>query len=195
MCSCPPFKPSSSTHGSHQQMLDPEPFRHLVHATVKHDPDARVTWLPASKAPPHFVASDMSMHLARMVAIVSACKEAIWGAYDKLYGNGPRLPYFKNHDQPSIHTVREEFEHHWLNWECDMRSRIDMRSMIHTSFQWGCLPSPDEADSDRVRWLKDVERSETEKATSGLSTSQPVKRDVVRCVRGFVAWKFGGNVQ
>lgn len=120
MCSCSSFKPSSSTHGSHQQMLDPEPFRHLVHATVKHDPDAHVTWLPASEAPPHFVSSNMSMHLARMVAIVSACKEAIWGAYNKLYANDPRMPYLRSQrdfGKTSIHAVREEFEQHWLNWE------------------------------------------------------------------------------
>ena len=127
MCPCASFKPSSSKHGSHQQMLDPDPFRHLVHATVKHDPDADVTWLPASEAPPHFVASNMSMHLARMVAIVSACKEAIWAAYNKLYGNDPKLPYLKSRsddDEPDeatgkrrIRTVREQFEYHWLNWE------------------------------------------------------------------------------
>ena len=69
-----------------------------------------------------------------------------------------------------------------------------MQSKIHTSFQWDCSQSLDETDSDRVRWMKNVERSETEKATSGLPASQPAQRDVVRCVRGFVAWKFGGNV-
>jgi hypothetical protein len=121
MCSCASFRPSSSEHGSHQQMLDPEPFRHLVHATVKHGPDAHATWLPASEAPPHFVASNMSMHLARMVAIVSACKEAIWGAYNKLYGNDLRL--FRSRSDGAepckrrIRTTREDFELHWVNWE------------------------------------------------------------------------------
>ncbi|KAH9002924.1 hypothetical protein EDB86DRAFT_2893972 [Lactarius hatsudake] len=121
MCSCSSLRPSTSKHGSHQQMLDPEPFRHLVQATVKHDPDAHVTWLPASEAPTHYMASNMSMHLGRMVAIVSACKEAIWGAYNKLYGNDPRLPKSRSDDEEpgktSVHTVREEFERHWLNWE------------------------------------------------------------------------------
>jgi hypothetical protein len=117
MCSC-----ASSKHGSHQQMLDPEPFRHLDHVTVKHDPaDAHVTWLPASEAPPHFVASNMPMHLGRMVAVVSACKEAIWGAYNKLYGNDPRLLKSQSDDaeldKRTTRTAREEFEHHWLNWE------------------------------------------------------------------------------
>jgi hypothetical protein len=98
-------------------MLDPEPFRHLVHATVKHDPDAYVTWSPASEAPPQFVPSNVPMHLARMVAIVSACKEAIWGAYNKLYGNDPRLLNSRSDIEKSIRTAREEFELHWLNWE------------------------------------------------------------------------------
>ncbi len=76
----------------------------------------------------------------------------------------------------------------------DMRSRIDMRCMVHTSFPWDCFPSLDEADSDRMRWRKNVERSEAEKATHGISAPQTEKRGVVRCVRGFVAWKFGGNI-
>ena len=122
MCPCPSLKSSSSKHGSHQQMLDPEPFRHLVHPTVKHEPEAHATWLPASEAPQHYVASNMSMHLARMVAIVSGCKEAIWGAYKKLYGPDPKSPLKGRSDgeetnRTSIHSVREEFERHWLNWE------------------------------------------------------------------------------
>lgn len=198
MCPCPSLK-SSSKHPSHQQMLDPEPFRHLVNATVKNDNDAHATWLPASEAPPHFVSSNMPMHLARMVAIVSGCKEAIWGAYNKLYGLDPKSPPIKARSddeelyKTTVHSVREEFERHWLNWECDMRSRIDMRSTIHTRFEWDCSSSLDEADSDRACWLRNVERTESERSTSSLS-SQPVQRDVVRCVRGFVAWKFGGNV-
>ena len=122
MCPCSSLK-SPSQHSSHQQMFDPEPFRHLVNATVRHDNDADATWLPASEAPPHFVASNMSMHLARMVAIVSGCKEAIWGAYNKLYGLDTKPPPLKarsDEEVPykmTVHSIREEFERHWLNWE------------------------------------------------------------------------------
>ncbi|KAF8263903.1 hypothetical protein EI94DRAFT_1806554 [Lactarius quietus] len=183
MCPCSSLKSSCSKHGSHQQMLDPEPFRHLVQATVKHEPDAHATWLPAGEAPPHFVASNMSMHLARMVAIVSGCKEAIWGAYNKLYGHDPKSAKIRSRSdderyKTSVHSVREEFERHWLNWECDMRSRIDMRSTIHNRFQWDCPPSLDEADSDRTRWLRNVARTETGRTTPSLSPSQPVQPDV-----------------
>jgi len=47
-----------------------------------------------------------------------SCKEAIWGAYNKLYGNDHRLP--RLNDEPgkaSVHTIRKDFENHRLNGE------------------------------------------------------------------------------
>jgi hypothetical protein len=111
----PAVHPFPSDLASQQQMIDPEPFRHLAYATVKDDADSPVTWLPASEAPQRFMSSYAPMHLARMVAIVGSCKEAIWGAYNKLYSNERRLP--RLNAEPSVRTVREEFEYHWLNWE------------------------------------------------------------------------------
>ena len=101
-----------------QQMFDPEPFRHLTHATVKDDAETSVTWMPANEAPPHFIHSQAPMHLARMVAIVTSCKEAIWDAYNKLYCEDRRSP--RPNDalgKTNAHTMREEFEQYWLNWE------------------------------------------------------------------------------
>jgi|HubBroStandDraft_3_1064219.scaffolds.fasta_scaffold08433_4 hypothetical protein len=110
------YPPSSE---GHQQMINPEPFRHLTHATVKDDAASSTTWIPKREAPPpHLMPSHAPMHLARMVAIVLSCKDAIWGAYNKLYANDRRLP--RLNDEPgktSVHTIREEFENHWLNWE------------------------------------------------------------------------------
>ena len=108
--------PSSS--GAAQQMIDPEPFRHLTHATVKDDTESSTTWMPAREAPPHLIPAHAPMHLARMVAIVMSCKDALWDAYNKLYGNDPRQP--RLNDEPgktSVHIIREEFEGLWLNWE------------------------------------------------------------------------------
>jgi len=110
------FYPSYSE--ASQQMIDPEPFRHLSHATVKDDAESFVTWMPARDAPPHLIPSHAPMHLSRMVAIVASCKEAVWGAYKKLYGNDPRIP--RLNDEPgktSVHTIREEFENYWSNWD------------------------------------------------------------------------------
>jgi len=179
-----------------QQMIDPEPFRHLTHATVKDDADSPVTWLPPSEAPSHLMPSHAPMHLARMVAVVSSCKEAIWGAYNKLYGNDRRLPRLSDQSgKTSVHTIREEFEYYWFNWECDMRSRIDMASNTQASLQWVVrLPPRPEPDSDNGRWLKSVKHVQSEKNLVGLAASRPSKPEVVRCMRGFVAWKFSGSV-
>ena len=108
--------PTSSERS--QQKFDPEPFRHLRHATVKDDADFSMAWMPASEAPPHFISSHAQMHLARMLAIVASCKEAIWGAYNKLYCEDRRSP--RPNDalgKTNVLTMREEFEYHWINWE------------------------------------------------------------------------------
>jgi len=111
--SLPPF-PSQQF----QQSLDPEPFRHLRHATVKDGAESSVTWLPKNEAPPHFIPSQASMHLARMVAIVGSCKEAVWVAYNKLFCEDSR-PSRPNDalGRTNVLTMREEFEAYWLNWE------------------------------------------------------------------------------
>jgi hypothetical protein len=101
-----------------QQSLDPEPFRHLRHATVKDDAEPFVTWLPKNEAPPHFIPSHASMHLARMVAIMTSCKEAIWGEYNKLFCEHPRSPHPNNASgRTNKFTMREEFKCCWFNWE------------------------------------------------------------------------------
>jgi hypothetical protein len=56
------------------------------------------------------------MHLAKTVRTIIACKEAIWDEYCRLFiNNGPpvRTPGEKN----KIHSVRDEFEREWWNWE------------------------------------------------------------------------------
>ena len=100
-----------------QQSLDPEPFRHLRHATVKDDAESSMTWLPKNEAPSHFIPSQASMHLERMVTVVASCKQAIWGAYNKLYCEDPRSP--RPNDplgRTNILTMKEEFEYYWTNW-------------------------------------------------------------------------------
>ena len=113
-----PSSGSSSPPQQFQQLLDPESFRHLRHATVKDDAKSSVTWLPKNEAPPHFIPSQASMHLARMVAIVASCKEAIWGAYNKLYCEHPRSRRPNDASgRTNRLTMKEEFEKHWYEWE------------------------------------------------------------------------------
>jgi hypothetical protein len=109
---------SSSPSQQFEQRLDPEPFRHLTHATVKDDAESFVTWLPKSEAPPHFIPSQASVHLARMVATVTSCKEAIWSSYNKLFCEDPRSPRPNDASgRTNKLTMREEFENCWYNWE------------------------------------------------------------------------------
>ena len=110
-----PLCPCHLSSKTPQQMIDPEPFRHLAHATVKEDAKS-TTWMPAREAPPHLMPTHVPLHLPRMVAIVTSCKEAIWDTYNQLYGNDFKQP-LDGTGKPNIHLIREDFESHWLNWE------------------------------------------------------------------------------
>lgn len=187
--------PNSLSPIPSQQLLDPEPFRHLRHPTVKDDAESSVTWLPKNEAPPHFIPSQAPMHLTRMVTIVTSCKEAIWGAYNKLYCGDPRSP--RPNDalgRTNVSTMRAEFENRWLNWECDMRSRIDMESNINERLHWNVrLPPRPEPDTECGRRLKCVKSVRSERDLISIASSQAEKPEVIRCLRGFVAWKFSGS--
>jgi hypothetical protein len=70
-----------------------------------------------------------------------------------------------------------------------------MTSNIQKRLHWNVrLPPRPEPDSDSGRWLKGVNDVRGEKDLIGLASPHPEKPEVVRCVRGFVAWKFGGPV-
>jgi len=76
----------------------------------------------------------------------------------------------------------------------DLRSRVDMASSIQERLHWIVrLPPRPEPDSDSGRWLKSIKNVQSEKDLIGIVSSQPEKPEVVRCVRGFVAWKFSGS--
>lgn len=91
--------------------------------------DDESTGLPDRKSPRRGVSSWASMHLARTVRTIVACKESIWRAYEKLYGNDPSIPslvrsaqakYLKKHfdqAQSTANPLRDYFERDWMNWE------------------------------------------------------------------------------
>lgn len=69
-----------------------------------------------------------------------------------------------------------------------------MASNIQERLHWSTrLPPRPEPDSDDGRWLRGVKDVQSEKDFIGI-TSHTEKPEVVRCVRGFVAWKFGGSI-
>ena len=95
------------------QIIDPAPFRHLRPATVKDEPDA--SSIRSDKGPSHHLSASAPMHLARAVQVVKGCKEAIWEAYERLYGKDPVVKIVKEH--PKRNTARDQFEYAWMNWE------------------------------------------------------------------------------
>ena len=66
-----------------------------------------------------------------------------------------------------------------------------MEGNIKERLHWSDhLVLPPEPDSDRGRWLKYLQ---SKRDSIGIVLSQPERPQVVRCVRGFVAWKFSGS--
>lgn len=75
-----------------------------------------------------------------------------------------------------------------------MQIQIGMESNIKERLHWTVrLPLMPEPDSDSGRLLKCVKKAQSECDLIGIAASQPEKPEVVRCVRGFVAWKFSGS--
>ena len=69
-----------------------------------------------------------------------------------------------------------------------------MVSNIQESLHWIVrLPPRPEPDSDGGRWLKGIRDVQSEDLIS-IASPHPEKPEVIRCVRGFVAWKFSGSV-
>jgi hypothetical protein len=75
----------------------------------------------------------------------------------------------------------------------DMQLRIDMASNIKERVHWSVRLPPPEPGSHRGRWLKCVKSVQSKRDLIGIASSQPESPEVIRCVRGFVAWKFSEN--
>lgn len=163
------------------QIIDPAPYRHLRHATVKDEPDA--SSIRSDKGPSHHLSASAPMHLARAVQAVKGCKEAIWEAYERLYGNDPVVQIVREH--PKRNTARDQFEYAWMNWENDMADRIGMRDVVQASLGW--CPPPDDPPDWRI-WRDRISRQPENIRYSSVSSSS-TRFDICRCVRGFVAWK------
>lgn len=129
-----------------------------------------------------------SMHLAKAVVTVSACKEAIWDAYKTLYG--PELPPVTRTARPThaasqaaSSSAREGFDRAWSNWESDMKDRIGFRHSLAAEFNWS--EPPGERPDWRV-WRDNIDLLATKKHTT---KSGQQSQALCRSLRGFVAWK------
>lgn len=111
-------------------LVDPDALFELrTLSSIESDDESTLASLPDRKSSRRGVSSWASMHLARTVRTVSACKESIWQAYEKLYGHDPSIPslvrsgqskYLRKHfdqAQSTTNPLRDFFERDWINWE------------------------------------------------------------------------------
>ncbi|KAF7312408.1 Methyltransf-25 domain-containing protein [Mycena indigotica] len=153
------------------------------------DPDMRSIKSRSTGSSQRIVHSWGRMHLGKAVATVSACKEALWAEYQKLYPNDlpPTLqtktarPSGVNKLRALKHSPREAFETDWSNWENDMADRMSMRATVHSEFGW---KQPEPSPEART-WKNHVMYHREEGATTG-TRSNP---ELCRLVRAFVGWK------
>lgn len=120
-----------TTHGL-PSFIDPDALFELSTVWGKPssaDPNGDCASVATKKSSQRGVSLWASMHLARTVRTIAGCKEVIWDAYDRLYGQDPSLPYvvrtaqeiyIKHHlseAQSPTHPLRENFERDWTDWE------------------------------------------------------------------------------
>jgi hypothetical protein len=68
-----------------------------------------------------------------------------------------------------------------------------MARNIKERLHWSVVLPPPEPGSHRERWLRRVKLVQSKSDLIGIASPQPENPEVIRCVRGFVAWKFSGN--
>ncbi|KAJ7650178.1 hypothetical protein FB45DRAFT_887172 [Roridomyces roridus] len=124
------------------------------------------------------------MHLAKTVSTVTACKEAIYQEYQRIFPSDlpvvTKTARFKDNRILAYRTSpREAFEADWSSWENDMSDRIAMRGRIGSEFGW---VEPDSTPDWRV-WRNRLPSQRDE------AFQPPSSADLCRSLRAFVGWK------
>ncbi|KAF8440421.1 hypothetical protein L210DRAFT_3479880 [Boletus edulis BED1] len=192
-----PLPPSSLCKRSAQpttglpDLIDPDTLFELrsLSSTASLESDDESTCSPR-KSSHRGVSSWASMHLARTVRTIAACKESIWHAYEGLYGQDPLIPslvrsaqekYLKKHfnqAQSTTNPLRDYFERDWINWENDMIDRTSVRGSIRSELSWNePLGKPPEWRA----WFNSLPPSD--------ETEYEERPELCRRLRGFACFK------
>ena len=121
---------SPTTHGL-PGLIDPDALFELTTLSGKSSTtdDSDRASVATRKSSQRGIPSWAPMHLARTVRTVVSCKEAMWQAYEKLYGRDLSLPFMVRSAQEgylkrNLHQarsptnpLRDFFERDWMNWE------------------------------------------------------------------------------
>lgn len=118
------------------------------------------------------VSSRASIHLAKSVQMVRACKNAIRQVYLEEKGYGT---------EREENLIREEFETAWANWESDMKDRMSMRAKLNETLAW-----VDTSSGERPNWR--VWREQAGEVSESAS-SYIGPENLCRSIRGFVGYK------
>jgi hypothetical protein len=138
--------------------------------------------------PPSHIAAQLqgphagAMHLARTVATVEHCAEALWPEWARLFG-GPRA----------------RFDAALAAWRADMQARVGLRGCVAAQLGWPAPPDdPDHGPSHRA-WEDAVARAELASAPPTPARERvdplaaaPASPALCRSIRAFVAWKAPG---
>ncbi|KAF8554630.1 hypothetical protein OG21DRAFT_1440054 [Imleria badia] len=194
-----PLPPSSSCKRSAQpttglpDLIDPDTLFELraLSSTASPDSDDESGCSPGRKSSHRGVSSWASMHLARNVRTIAACKESIWHAYERFYGQDPSIPalvrsaqerYLKKHPdrvQSTTNPLRDYFERDWINWEKDMADRTSVRGSIRSELSWN---EPFGKRPEWGAWFNSLPSPSDE-------TESEERPELCRRLRGFVCFK------
>lgn len=130
------------------------------------------------------------MHLARTVRTIVGCKESIWSAYERLYGDDPTPVVVRTTQQKSTsawsdlrpsptNPLRDYFERDWINWENDMADRTSLRGRMQAELMWS---EPIGKPPDWRLWRNSLPQE-------GACSSRDESAEYCRSLRGFVCFK------
>ncbi|KAF9223770.1 hypothetical protein BS17DRAFT_880364 [Gyrodon lividus] len=171
-------------------LIDPDALFELRSLSGNSSPESDDDSTPSMsrKSSQRGVSSWASMHLARSVRTIVGCKESIWQAYERLYGQDPSLPslvrsakqdYIKKHfhqAQSTTNPLRDYFERDWINWENDMVDRTCVRGSIRSELSWN---EPSGKPPEWRSWCKSLPPHSEE-------PEYEEKAELCRSLRGFV---------
>ncbi|CCM00104.1 uncharacterized protein FIBRA_02131 [Fibroporia radiculosa] len=120
------------------------------------------------------VSSWASIHLAKTIQKVRACKEAIWLEYKYQQGDGKRV---------SEENLREDFLRLWDKWEEDMKDRMSMRAKLNEALAW-----IDPTGNDQPDWKVWREHA-GEMELSEITASYIGPENLCRSLRAFACYK------
>lgn len=184
-------QPLTTQHSISAVQLDPATLFELralsAQPSFEADYSARASIMTAEGSQ-RSMSSWACMHLARTVRTIVGCKESIWSAYERLYGEDPtpvvvrtqRKTTLARTERPSLtNPLRDYFERDWINWENDMADRASVRGRMRAELAWS---EPIGKPPDWRLWRNSLPKED-------VCSSRDESAEYCRSLRGFVCFK------